>query len=80
MTSNEIYTHNLYDNIQLEHDRKNIDNCIENLLAIGKAIQAYYNDHDDFPQWLSDLQPDYVSDKQLLVCPADEICQKWYSL
>ncbi len=72
MTPNEIYTHNLYDNIQLDHYRKNIDNCIENLLAIGKAIQTFYNDHDDFPQWLSDLQPDYLSDKQLLVCPADE--------
>lgn len=72
MTSNKIYTHNLYDNIQLEHERKNIDNCIENLLAIGKAVQAYYNDHDDFPEWLSDLQPNYLSDKQLFVCPADE--------
>lgn len=73
MTSNEIYTHNLYDNIQLEHERKNIDDCIENLLAIGKAIQAYHHDHDDFPEWLSNLQPNYLSDKQILVCPADEM-------
>ena len=72
MSTNQIYTHNLYHNIQLEHDRKNIDNCIENLLVIGKAIQAYYNDHDDFPEWLSNLQPNYLSDKQILVCPADE--------
>lgn len=73
MTSNKIYKNNLYDNVKLEHDRKNIDNCIENLLAIGKAIQTYYNHHDDFPEWLSDLQPNYLSDKLLLVCPADEM-------
>ena len=53
-------------------DQKNIDICTQNLTAIGKAIQAYHNEHDDFPDWLSELYPKYLSDANLLLCPADE--------
>ena len=53
-------------------NQKNIDICTQNLIAIGKAIEAYKKDHGDFPEWLSDLHPKYLQDANLLLCPADE--------
>lgn len=35
-------------------DQQNIEICTRNLTAIGKAVQAYHNEHDDFPEWLSE--------------------------
>lgn len=55
-----------------EQDQKNVEICLQNLTAIGKAVQAYHNEHDDFPKWLSELYPKYLSDANLLLCPADE--------
>ena len=45
--------------------------CIFNLKAIGQAISKYKEDHGDVPNWLSDLYPDYIEDKQTFLCPAD---------
>jgi peroxiredoxin len=53
-------------------NQKNIEICTQNLLAIGKAVQAYHNDHGDFPEWLSELYPKYLQDANLLLCPADK--------
>ncbi|MFB3040743.1 MAG: hypothetical protein ACE1ZS_02905, partial [Candidatus Poribacteria bacterium] len=55
-------------------ERERLQNgCEENLKAIGKAIAAYRADHDgDMPDWLSDLYPEYLSDPELLLCPADK--------
>ena len=55
----------------LKQDEKNIEVCTQNLVTIGKAIQAYQQEHDDFPEWLSDLHPKYLQDASLLICPAD---------
>ena len=52
-------------------NQKNIKICTQNLTAIGKAVQAYYKEHDDFPEWLSELYPKYLPDANLLLCPAD---------
>lgn len=41
------------------------------MLAIGKAIQVYQEEQGDFPEWLSELHPKYLSDANLLLCPAD---------
>ena len=57
----------------LEQDEKHTEICTQNLLAIGKAIQAYQKEHNDFPEWLSDLHPKYLPDANLLLCPADTI-------
>ena len=46
--------------------------CTQHLVAIGEALQAYEKEHGDFPQWLSELYPDYLTDASTLVCPADE--------
>ena len=54
-----------------EQKEKNIEICTHNLLAIGKAVQAYHKEHGDYPKWLSDLHPKYLTDANLLVCPAD---------
>ena len=58
-------------NTDLKQDQKHIEICTQNLLAIGKAIQTYQKEHNDFPQWLSDLHPKYLADANCLLCPAD---------
>ena len=51
---------------------KNIEICTHNLLAIGKAIQAYHEEHGKYPKWLSDLHPKHLADVNILICPADK--------
>ena len=53
------------------HER-NIELCTQNLLTIGKAIQTYQKEHEDFPEWLSDLHPKYLADAHVFICPADD--------
>ena len=58
--------------LMTEQHEKNIEICTQNLVAIGKAIEAYKKEHGDFPDWLSDLHPKYLPDANTLICPADE--------
>ena len=58
-------------NLGLKQDEKNIEVCTQNLVTIGKAIQIYQKEHNDFPEWLSDLHPKYLVDANSLLCPAD---------
>ena len=53
-------------------NEKNIEICTQNLRAIDKAIRTYQKEHGDFPEWLSDLHPNHLTDANILVCPADE--------
>jgi hypothetical protein len=46
------------------------ETCINNLKAIYDAIQAYKNDHQKLPNWLSDLVPQYLNDANVLICPS----------
>ncbi len=55
-----------------EQHEQNIQTCTQNLLAIGKAIEAYQKEHGDFPMWLSDLHPKYLVDENVFICPSDE--------
>ena len=56
-----------------EQEQKNIEICSQNLIAIGKSIQAYQKEHGDFPEWLSDLHhPKYMPDPSVLICPSDK--------
>ena len=54
-----------------EQHEQNVETCTQNLLAIGKAIEAYQKEHGDFPMWLSDLHPKYLEDANVFICPAD---------
>lgn len=56
----------------MKQHEQNIELCTQNLVAIGKAIEAYKKEHGDFPDWLSDLYPKYLADANTLICPADE--------
>jgi len=58
--------------LMMEQHEKNIEVCTQNLVAIGKAIEAYQKEHGDFPEWLSELHPKYLADANTLICPADE--------
>ena len=53
-------------------ENNNINLCTQNLNTIGKAVQLYLNDHNDYPEWLSDLHPKYLQDPSILLCPADK--------
>ena len=59
--------------LMTEQHEKNIEVCTQNLVAIGKAVEAYKKEHGDFPKWLSELHPKYLPDANLLLCPADEL-------
>ena len=54
-----------------EQQRKNIEICTQNLIAIGGAIHTYQKEQGDLPEWLSDLHPKYLTDASILICPAD---------
>ena len=56
----------------IEQHEKNIEICTQNLLAMGKAIEAYQKEHGDFPTWLSDLHPKHLADAKVLLCPSDD--------
>ena len=47
--------------------------CTKNLKAIYDAIQAFQADHQDLPNWLSDLVPQYLDDANVLICP---VCRR----
>ena len=68
-TPNEDRSHEITKPSQAD---KNIEICTQNLVAIGKAIEAYKKEHGDFPEWLSDLHPKHLADANTLICPADE--------
>ena len=60
------------EDLMAKQHEKNIERCTQNLVAIGKAVEAYKKEHDDFPEWLSELHPKYLPDANLLLCPADK--------
>jgi hypothetical protein len=43
----------------------------QHLQRIYKAISTYYHDHQDLPNWLSDLVPQYLSDPKDLISPVE---------
>lgn len=55
-----------------EQKLKNIETCTHNLQEIGKAIQSYYKEHGEYPEFLSDLHPIHLTDANVLICPADK--------
>ena len=55
-----------------EQKSQNLKICTQNLAAIGRALQTYEKEHDNFPEWLSELHPKYLTDTSSLICPANE--------
>ena len=56
---------------QIAQDIKGIETCRENLRQIKRALDDYRAANADaYPQWLSDLSPQYL-EKKALLCPAD---------
>lgn len=53
-------------------ESKHINTCAQNLFSIGKALKIYEKEYNNFPEWLSDLYPKYLSKSNVLICPADE--------
>lgn len=55
-----------------EQESKNLKTCTHNLAAIGEALQTFEKEHGDFPEWLSELHPKFLTNPKALICPADE--------
>src|SRR5438445_9524210 len=49
------------------------ETCTQNLKVIYAAIQVFQADHNELPNWLSDLVPQYLPDANVLVCP---VCRR----
>ena len=58
---------------KVERIDENVEICKQHLLKIGKAIQVYQKEQDDFPEWLSELYPKYLPDADILLCPGDRV-------
>ena len=57
-----------------EEQEKNIEICTQNLIKLGKSIEAYLEVNGDYPEWLSDLyHPRYLPDPDVLICPSDRL-------
>ena len=56
---------------QAQRAEEDIETCKQNLVAIGKALEAYKQAHGDFPEWLSHLPPNYLPNANMLFCPGD---------
>ena len=52
-----------------EQESRNLKTCAQNLIAIGKALQTYEKEHANFPEWLSELHPKYLTNPDALICP-----------
>lgn len=46
-------------------------NCINNLRQFSIAIEIYNQDYSDYPPWLSNLYPSYISTKGSFLCLTD---------
>ncbi|NQT46114.1 MAG: FecR domain-containing protein [Candidatus Omnitrophica bacterium] len=44
--------------------------CVNNLKSIGVALQLYFNDKIEYPETLTSMVPDYVTDSSDLICPS----------
>ena len=56
-----------------EQEEKNFKLCTQNLVAIGKAVEAYKKEQGNFPDWLSNLHPKYLPDADIFLCPTDKL-------
>ena len=57
-----------------EQQEKNLEICTQNLIKLGKSIEAYLEVNGDYPEWLSDLyHPRYLPNPDVLICPADRM-------
>ncbi len=57
-------------------EREEAEPCKKNLRKISMALTEYRHDHDnELPKWLSDLFPEYLQDKSVLLCPTNPVKQ-----
>ena len=54
-----------------EQESQNLKTCTQNLASIGEALQTFEKEHGNFPEWLSELHPKYLTNPNALVCPED---------
>ena len=68
----DVYPHELASlSAEKRVENKGLERCRENLKQIKLALEKYrIANADTYPQWLSELSPEYL-DKKVLLCPAD---------
>jgi len=65
----------LFPSIHRARAKAKMANCANNLLQFAHAIDLFKIENDDYPNWLSNLYPSYISSKEMYLCPAD-YCQQ----
>ena len=61
------------ESLNTEQIDESVEICKQHLVEVGKAIRSYHDENDDFPEWLSELHPQYLPEANLLLCPADRV-------
>lgn len=58
--------------VQKAREKARQSYCTNNLHQFSVAIAVHKNDHDgDLPDWLSNLYPDYIPNKDVYICKSD---------
>ena len=61
-------------NLGVDKESAKSTQCASNLKQIGLALIMYSNENDEkFPYELSDLYPEYISEKKIFRCPSDKL-------
>jgi hypothetical protein len=73
----DAYPHELASlSVENRVEDKGLERCRENLRQIKLALEKYrIANADTYPQWLSELSPEYL-EKKMLLCPADTTAGK----
>ncbi len=61
--------------IQGAREKAKMAKCANNLKQFGHAIDLYKIEEGDYPDFLSNLYPSYVSSKEMYLCPSDYCTQ-----
>jgi prepilin-type N-terminal cleavage/methylation domain-containing protein len=57
--------------IQRAREKAKMAKCANNLKQFAHAIDLFKIEEGDFPNWLSNLYPSYISSKESYICPGD---------
>jgi prepilin-type N-terminal cleavage/methylation domain-containing protein len=61
----------LLPSLKKARDKAKMANCANNLKQFVHGIDLFKIENDDFPDYLSNLYPTYISSKEAYLCPSD---------
>ncbi len=61
----------LFPSLRQARARARQTSCSSNLRQFSLAVTMYRDDHNEMPDWLSDLYDDEIQSKDVYICPSD---------